>query len=55
MNDHGIMRDDNVIEYIPKQSIVRLGIGDRTRLTEDEVNRPSAAFFSGLRDRFVEA
>jgi hypothetical protein len=55
MNNNGILRGNNVVKYIPDQSIVKLNIGDRIRLSTEEFERLSAAFFEELRHRFLRS
>ncbi len=53
INNKGILRGINVIAYIPDQSVVKLNIGDQIRLTGDEFERLSAAFFAELERKFL--
>ncbi len=53
MNNNGVLRGNNVIKYIPDQSVVKLNIGDQIRLTAEEFERLSAAFFAELERRFL--
>ena len=53
MNNNAVLRGNNVIKYIPEQSVVKLKIGDQIRLTEDEFGRLSAAFFAELKRKFL--
>jgi hypothetical protein len=53
MNNDGVLRGNNVIKYVPDQSVVKLKIGDPIRLTVDEFERLSSAFFAELERRFV--
>ena len=54
MNNKGILRGNNVIKYMPGQSVVKLNVGDKIRLTADEFERLSAAFFAELERKFLE-
>jgi hypothetical protein len=54
LNNNGILRDSNVIKYIPDQSVVKLNVGDKIRLTAEEFERLSAAFFAELERKFLE-
>ena len=53
MNNDGVLRGNNVIKYIPAESVVKLNIGDQIRLSAEEFERLSAAFFAQLERRFL--
>ncbi len=53
MNNNGLLRGNNVIKYIPDQSVVKLNIGDQICLTAEEFERLSTAFFAELERRFL--
>ena len=53
LNNNGILRDSNVIKYIPDQSVVKLNIGDKIRITAEKFERLSAAFFAELERKFL--
>lgn len=53
MDNDGILRGNNVIDYVPDQSVVKLKIGDRIQLTAAEFERLSAAFFAELERKFL--
>ncbi len=53
MNNNRILRGNNVINYIPDQSVVKLNIGDMICLTNEEFERLSAAFFAELERKFL--
>lgn len=53
MNNNGIMRGDKHIKLTPERSVLKLNIGDPIRLTEEEFERLSAAFFAELERRFL--
>jgi hypothetical protein len=55
MNNDGILRGKNVIKYIPDQSVVKQNIGDKIRLTAEEFERLSAAFFEDLERKFLKS
>lgn len=54
MNNDGVLRGNNVIKYVPDQSVVKLNLGDRIQLTADDFERLSAAFFEELERRFLQ-
>ncbi len=53
MNNNGILIGKNVIKYIPDQSVVKLNIGDKIRLTAEEFERLLAEFFAELERKFL--
>jgi hypothetical protein len=53
MNNNGILRESTVIKLIPDQSVVRLQFGDSIRLTAEEFERLSSAFFTEMEQRFL--
>jgi hypothetical protein len=53
LNDNGVLRDSNVIKYIPDQSIVKPNVGDKIRISAEEFERLSAAFFAELERKFL--
>jgi hypothetical protein len=55
MNNEGVMRGNNVIKYVPEQSVVKLEIGERICLTEDQFKQLADALFGDLERKFVSA
>ena len=53
MNNDGILRAGNVIKLIPEESVVKLRIGNRIRLTAEDFDRLSAAFFAEIERKFL--
>ncbi|MGI8803987.1 MAG: hypothetical protein ACR2KV_17800 [Solirubrobacteraceae bacterium] len=53
MNNDAVLRGNNVIKYVPEQSVVKLNLGDRIRLSAGEFERLSSAFFAELERRFL--
>ncbi len=53
MNNDGVLRANNVVKYGPEQAVVKLKIGDQIRLTADQFERLSAAFFAELERKFL--
>lgn len=47
------LRASNVIKLISDQSVVKLHIGDAIRLTAEDFERLSAAFFDEIERRFL--
>jgi hypothetical protein len=53
LTNSGLMRSDKQIKLTPDKSVVKLDVGDRIKLTEDDFERLSAAFFAELERRFL--
>jgi hypothetical protein len=53
MNNDGVLRGNNVIKLVPDQSVVKLEIGDRIRLSAAQFERLSTAFLAEIEARFV--
>jgi hypothetical protein len=52
LNNDGVFRGNNVIAYVPGESIVKLSPGQRIQLTDDDFERLSEAFFTELEKKF---
>lgn len=48
-----LLRGDNVIKLIPDQSVVKLNIGDRIRLSAAQFQCLSMAFFAELESKLL--
>lgn len=55
MNNDGVFRGNTVVKYVPEESVVRLKPGDQIRLTADDFERLSAAFFQELERKYLPA
>ncbi|MDV6280747.1 hypothetical protein [Rhodococcus jostii] len=53
MNNDGVLRGISVLKYVSGQSVLKLEIGDRIRVSAEDFERLSAAFFAELRSRFL--
>jgi hypothetical protein len=53
MNNDGVLRGNNVIKFVPDQSVLKLNIGDRIRLSAGHFERLYKAFLSDLQAKFV--
>jgi hypothetical protein len=53
MHRGGVFTTNNVIKYIPDASVLGLKDGDRIRLSADDFQRLSTAFFADLERKFV--
>jgi hypothetical protein len=54
MNNDGVLRGNNVVTFGPEQSVTKLGIGDRIRLSGRQFERLAKAFFTELERRFLQ-
>jgi hypothetical protein len=52
MNNDGVLRGNNVVKLIPAESVVKLNVGDRIKLTATQFDRLSKAFFAELERKF---
>jgi hypothetical protein len=52
MNNDGVLRGNKVVKYVPEQSVVKLNIGDRIRLTQAQFERLAKAFFTEIELKF---
>lgn len=55
MNNDGVLRGNNVIKYVPGESVLELSIGDRIQLTAAQFERLASAFFAEIECRFLQA
>jgi hypothetical protein len=53
MNNGGVLHASTVIKVIPAQSVLKLQFGDPIRLTQEQFERLSAAFFAELEHKFL--
>lgn len=53
MNNDGVLRGNNVIKYVPEQSVLKLEPGDRIELSAAQFDRFAKAFFADLEAKFV--
>ena len=54
MNNGGVLRGNNVIKYVPEDSVLKLEPGDEIKLTAAQFQRFSNAFLAELEDKFVK-
>jgi hypothetical protein len=54
MNNDGVLRGNNVIKYVPEQSVLKLEPGDRIELSAADFDRFAKAFFADLEAKFVK-
>jgi hypothetical protein len=55
MTNGGVLQTTKVIRYVPAEAVLGLEPGSRIQLTAEDFSRLSAAFFSELERRFLEA
>ena len=53
MNNDRVMRVNNVVRFVPEQSVAKVDIGDRIRLTEAQYERLADAFLADIEKKFV--
>ena len=53
MNNDGMLRGNSVIKFVPDESVLKLGIGDRIRLSVADFESLAAAFLADLKRKFV--
>ena len=53
INNNGVFRGNNVIPWIPDQTVLNLKPGDPIRLTEGDFEHLSGAFFAELKVKFL--
>jgi hypothetical protein len=52
MNNGGILRGSKVIKFIPEESVLKLRVGDRVRLTVTDFERLAEAFLADIQRKF---
>ena len=55
MNNGGVFQGNNVIKYVPDDSVVKLRAGDTIALSASDFQRLSTAFFEELQRRFLSS
>ncbi len=53
MNNDGVLRGNNVIKFVPDESVLRLRGGDRIGLFEAQFERLAEAFLAEIESKFV--
>ena len=54
MNNDGVLRGNNVVRFVPDQSVLKLDIGDRIRLSAAQFEQLAKAFFAEIERKFVK-
>jgi hypothetical protein len=53
MNNDGVLLGNNVIKLVPDQSVLKLNIGDRIRLSAEQFESLSKAFLAEIQSKFL--
>jgi hypothetical protein len=53
MNNDGVLRGNNVIKFVPDESVLRLRVGDRIGLSDAQFERLAEAFLGEIESKFV--
>ncbi len=53
IGNDGVLKGNNVIKLVPAETVVKLEIGDRIRLSAEQFTRLSRAFLAEIKARFV--
>jgi hypothetical protein len=53
MNNYGVLRGNNVVKFIPGESVLKLKIGDQVQLTAKQFERLASAFFADIESKFL--
>ncbi|MEO8696432.1 MAG: hypothetical protein ABI658_23160 [Acidimicrobiales bacterium] len=53
LNNNGVLRESKVIKLIPEKSVTKLQFGESIRLTGEQFERLSDAFFTELERKFL--
>ena len=52
MNNDGVLRGNNVIKFVPDESVLKLHIGDRIRLSIADFDSLAQAFLADIKRKF---
>jgi hypothetical protein len=53
MNNDGVLRGNNVIKLVPDESVLKLELGDRIKLSAAQFERLSKAFLAEIEAKFL--
>jgi hypothetical protein len=53
MNNNGVLQGNNVVKFVPDESVVKLQIGDPIRLTADQFERLSSGVLAELEQKYL--
>jgi hypothetical protein len=54
MSNDGVLRAGNVVKLVPDESVLKLNVGDRIRLSAAQFGRLSKAFLAEIEAKFLE-
>jgi hypothetical protein len=52
MNNHGVLRGNNVVKFVPDESVLELSVGDRIRLTVADFESLAKEFLADIKRKF---
>ena len=52
MNSDGVLRGNNVVKIVPEESVLKIGIGDRSQLDAAQFDRLAKAFLADIERKF---
>jgi hypothetical protein len=53
LNNDGVLQGNNVIKFVPDDSVLKLNVGDRIKLTAAQFDRLAKAFLAEIESKFV--
>jgi hypothetical protein len=53
MNNNGVLRGNNVVKFVPGESVLKLNIGDRVQLTAQQFESLASAFLADIESKFL--
>jgi hypothetical protein len=53
MNNGAILRGNNVIKFAPEESVLKLTVGDKIKLTAAQFERLAKAFLAEIQSKFL--
>jgi hypothetical protein len=52
LNNNGVLRSNNVIKFVPDESVLKLSIGDKIRLNVADFEALASAFLADIKRKF---
>jgi hypothetical protein len=53
INNNGVLRGNNVVSFVPGESVLKLNIGDRIQVTAAQFELLASAFFATIESKFL--
>ncbi|MGH2866316.1 MAG: hypothetical protein ACRDNK_01940 [Solirubrobacteraceae bacterium] len=53
LNNDAVLRGNNVIKFAPEESILKLDVGDRIKLSAAQFERLSKGFLAQIQSKFL--